>query len=257
MAPTTSAHHRTPWTPRAIAALLERERFGYDRVELGHGLATPGADRSPSIDLVLPASLAGQTVLDIGCGFGSVSFEAERRGAESVTAVDIRAHRIRKARLLGDAQGSHVDFRQADVQGDDLGGPYDLVLMLNVLHHLREPLRALRQAAALTTGRLAIEFPTFADRTFLPNPPEQLYRISADRACLENLAGKPMFATIQQQHRRELDRILTAEGDPRATGNGDVWESYPRFSPMRRDASSTATRWAGPSPRRPVRARGR
>lgn len=73
----------------------------------------------------------------------------------------------------------------------------------------------------------------FADGTFLPNPGEQLYRISTDRACLENLAGKAAFATIQQQHRNELGRVLTAESDPRLRGNGDIWESYPRFSAMR------------------------
>jgi hypothetical protein len=33
--------------------------------------------------------------------------------------------------------------------------------------------------------------------------------------------------------REELDRTLSTTGDPRMSGNVDIWESYPRFSPMR------------------------
>ena len=33
--------------------------------------------------------------------------------------------------------------------------------------------------------------------------------------------------------RVELDRTLTETGDPRMSGNGEIWESYPRFSAMR------------------------
>ena len=57
---------------------------------LGHGVVTPGEDASieklPRFHL--PESFSGKTVLDVGAWDGSSSFEAERRGAARVVAVD-------------------------------------------------------------------------------------------------------------------------------------------------------------------------
>ncbi|MCZ2077343.1 MAG: sulfatase [Bryobacterales bacterium] len=65
------------------------------------------------------------------------------------------------------------------------------------------------------------------------NPSEQMYDIRKDPGCLDNLADAASHAMIRARLREQLDRRLMAEKDPRATGSGDIWESYPRFSPMR------------------------
>jgi uncharacterized sulfatase len=62
-------------------------------------------------------------------------------------------------------------------------------------------------------------------------PAEELFDIRKDPGCLDNLAGKD--AKTLAALRGELDKVLTAQKDPRMTGNGDIWESYPRHSPMR------------------------
>ncbi|MCU0246041.1 MAG: sulfatase [Bryobacter sp.] len=62
-------------------------------------------------------------------------------------------------------------------------------------------------------------------------PAEELFDIRKDPGCLDNLAGKD--AKTLAALRGELDKVLTAQQDPRMTGNGDIWESYPRHSPMR------------------------
>ena len=64
-------------------------------------------------------------------------------------------------------------------------------------------------------------------------PAEELYDIVKDPACTQNLAASAAYAATQKQMRAELERTLTGTSDPRMTGNGDIWESYPRFSPMR------------------------
>ena len=62
----------------------------YHSIDLGHGIVTPGLDdtrhRLPAVGL--PNDLTGVTVLDIGAWDGFFSFEAERRGASRVLAVD-------------------------------------------------------------------------------------------------------------------------------------------------------------------------
>ncbi len=62
----------------------------YHTIDLGNGIVTRGVDDTPLrlARLELPASFAGQTVLDIGAWDGFFSFEAERRGASRVVAAD-------------------------------------------------------------------------------------------------------------------------------------------------------------------------
>lgn len=73
----------------------------------------------------------------------------------------------------------------------------------------------------------------FFDATVLPNPAEQLFDIKADPFCMKNLAADPTHADTRKQLADELEATLRAQADPRILGDGDVFESYPRYSPMR------------------------
>ena len=64
-------------------------------------------------------------------------------------------------------------------------------------------------------------------------PGEELFNIKKDPSCLNNLALDPEFLKITQKYRIEMNKFLKATGDPRANGNGDIWESYKRYSRMR------------------------
>ena len=65
----------------------------YHTIDLGRGIITQGVDDTPLrlARLDLPSSLEGRSVLDIGAWDGFFSFEAERRGASRVVAVDYYA----------------------------------------------------------------------------------------------------------------------------------------------------------------------
>jgi uncharacterized sulfatase len=64
-------------------------------------------------------------------------------------------------------------------------------------------------------------------------PAEELYDIRADPGCLDNLAAHPAHAAVLAGLRERLMDYLAQTGDPRVTGRGDVWETYPRYSPLR------------------------
>jgi len=64
-------------------------------------------------------------------------------------------------------------------------------------------------------------------------PSEQLYNIKNDPGCLKNLAGDPKYQAVKNELRKVLEKNLKAQGDPRMTGKGDIFDSYPRFAAMR------------------------
>jgi len=137
----------------------------FHSIDLGHGIVTPGVDRSARRlrRLGMPASLTGLSVLDVGTFDGFYAFEAERRGGRVVatdTAVwrnpDIGKSGFNLARRV---LGSSVEDREVDVLelSPETVGSFDLVLFLGVLYHLPNPLLALERVASVARGQLIME----------------------------------------------------------------------------------------------------
>lgn len=170
-------------------------------MDLGHGIVTPGRDRSRRklSRLRMPEDLTGRTVLDIGAWDGFFSFEAERRGAARVLAVDKYWSLDNGARRAGfdlarRALGSGVEGREMDVC--DLTpasvGTFDLVLLLGVLYHLPDPLRALKRVASVTGQHLILE--TLVDLTWLKSPAVAFYPASETKGDASNWWGPNVAA---------------------------------------------------------------
>ena len=64
-------------------------------------------------------------------------------------------------------------------------------------------------------------------------PSEQLFDIRKDPGCMNNLAESAAHRATRDSLRARLEKELKATGDSRVSGGGDIWESYPRLSPMR------------------------
>jgi SAM-dependent methyltransferase len=98
---------------------------------------------------------AGTSVLDLGCGTGEFAFAAVARGAR-VVGVDADADAVK---LATDAVPG-ASFRIADVHDlgpvDALSGPFAVVAAMQLLTHVANPLRVLREAsrAAVSGGTL-------------------------------------------------------------------------------------------------------
>ena len=83
---------------------------------------------------------------------------------------------------------------------------------------------------------------------FGKRPEEQLFDVAGDPGCRKNLVGVPAYESVRRSMRATLEKALTDHGDPRLLGRGDLWESYPRFSPMRPELGGFAER-GKPNPR--------
>lgn len=131
--------------------------FWWHTIDLGHGIVTPGIGGSPATlqRLRLPEDLTGKTVLDIGTFDGHFAFEAERRGARRVVAIDHFqhagfpiAHRALQSRVEFHAK-SVMDLAATDF------GTFDIVIYAGVIYHLPNPMESLLRVREVT-GDLAI-----------------------------------------------------------------------------------------------------
>ncbi len=63
--------------------------------------------------------------------------------------------------------------------------------------------------------------------SFGKRPAEELYDLSKDVDCMDNLAARPEYAQKKEALKTELLARLKAQGDPRMFGEGDVFDKYP------------------------------
>ena len=174
----------------ATGATSARERVEaldwYHTIDLQPGLTTPGwFDTRATVGKVpLPASLEGKRCLDVGTWDGFWAFEMERRGAASVTAIDILDEArwdwppewvlrnstygldyLREFKQQGkgfeiahEIIGSSVE--RVDVSVYDLNpgdhGTFDFVFLGSLLLHLRDPVRALAAMRSVTGDEAVI-----------------------------------------------------------------------------------------------------
>lgn len=70
-------------------------------------------------------------------------------------------------------------------------------------------------------------------RSFGMRGEDELYDLRKDPACLNNVASDNAYAAVLGELRGQLLDELSRQGDPRVTGDGDIFETYPRFGRMR------------------------
>ena len=119
----------------------------YDRFVQYRHLVVDALGRHGEAALALAPPLAGQRVLDIGCGFGDTTQRiAELVGAEGeAVGVDVAPRFVEAAaREAADAGIANVSIEVRDVQFDPLGDGYDLAFSRMGTMFFASPVAALR-----------------------------------------------------------------------------------------------------------------
>jgi tRNA (mo5U34)-methyltransferase len=152
---------------------VARFPFWYHKIELPGGVITPGwAPLNPEMYRI-PADLSGKRVLDVGAWDGYWTFEALKRGAREVVAIDDfsdylgfleKDHRkawdtfdfCREALGYDDGRCRRQEMSVYDVGKAELG-EFDTIFLFGVLYHLRHPLLALDRLSAVCRHEIHIE----------------------------------------------------------------------------------------------------
>ncbi len=147
--------------------------YWYHKIELPHGIVTPGWAPINVDAYGVPASLSNRRILDVGAWDGFWTFEGLKRGASQVVAIDDFSDYLgtlessqRKAwetfDFCREALGHdplrcpRFDMSVYDVN-DGLLGKFDTVFFFGTIYHLRYPLLALDRLSAICRDEIYIE----------------------------------------------------------------------------------------------------
>ena len=102
------------------------------------------------------------TVLEVGCAHGQITASIARK-VKQVTAIDIRPEIIEEAKLKVNCE--NVEFKAVDFMFLPEDVSYDVVVLSNVLEHIKHRGRFLRRAAQFG-NKILIRVPSF-DRDWI------------------------------------------------------------------------------------------
>lgn len=193
-------------------------------------------DAANSAGYLLPELASGRSLLDVGCGPGTITVDLARVVAPGrVVGIDAEAAVLDEARrLAAEASLTNVEFKVADVYElpyDDAS--FDVVHAHQLLQHLAHPERALEEMARVCRpgGIVAARDGDYGAFTWFPEVPAldrwlQVYRAVARANGGEPDAGRHLKAWA---HRAGLEPIRCsasawcyAELDDRAWWSG-LW----------------------------------
>ena len=216
--------------------------FWWHSIDLGYGIVTPGhqggikhptGTKNLLGNLKLPDDLRGKSVLDIGAWDGFFSFEAEKRGASRVLAVDnfyrdkLEHTGSQGFEVAKEILKSNVEFQKASVYdlSPEKFGMFDIVLFLGVFYHLRHPLLALERIFSVTKEMLIMEthydpyqgnkntpLATFYENAEINNDPTTFWGFN--KACLLAVLRSVGFKNPEIIY-RYADRIILKAYKPR------------------------------------------
>lgn len=242
----------------AISDRVKGVPFWWHSIDLGLGIVTPG-HKTPEIlrqelDLLRLPMMSGKTVLDIGAWDGFYSFEAEKRGAARVVALDHYVWSMdipamtsywkdckekgivpqqydavpglwqpdvlpgkRGFDLARDVLHSKVSPVVADFTTVDLDtlGTFDITLYLGVLYHMQDPLGCLKRLARVTRELAVIETAAVCVPGFEDRALCEFYESNELNADVSNWWAPSLTALLAMCRAAGFSRVEATSPEPR------------------------------------------
>jgi 2-polyprenyl-3-methyl-5-hydroxy-6-metoxy-1,4-benzoquinol methylase len=154
---------------------------------------------------------AGGSVLDLGCGLGGYSRVLAERGLE-VRALDVVPEYVERARSIG-VEAEVYDGERVPMAD----GSVDTVILLEVLEHLDDPARMLREARRVARRNVLVTTPN-CTQDFGEVPVEFSHMLDVDhkhfftesslRALLDDVFGSSVVEQVAPIDRHLAGKVL-------------------------------------------------
>lgn len=180
-------------------------------------------NRKLTFDVIKPF-FKGNSFLDVGCGQGYFCFQAEDMGFRRIVGYDIKADRHFASTVLAQVYDRNIDFVLGDILNISDKEKFDTIIILNVIHHLQNPLQVFQKLSQLAADVLIIEFVTPSDPKFLSTYVGEAPKNSEPFIGVSILSNQDQMFVFTDE---SLRRILTE--------NSNYFKSIQFFdSPMQR-----------------------
>ncbi|GAA0401603.1 hypothetical protein Acor_38300 [Acrocarpospora corrugata] len=196
---------------------------------------------------LLPHLRPGLSLLDVGCGPGTITVDLATRVGR-VTATEIGEDELDLARAEAAARGQdNIDFAVADVHALDFpDASFDVVHAHQVLQHVADPVQALREMRRVGRpgGIVAVRDSDYDGFTWFPSVPEldewlALYRKLARANGGEPNAGRFLLSWAREAGFKQVTATSStwcfANPEDRAWWGG-MWADRVRASAIARQA---------------------
>lgn len=161
------------YTKEELEQKVKNIPYWYHKIDLPFGITTPGWAPINKDAYRVPADLSGKRVLDIGAWDGFWSFEALKRGAREVVAIDDFSDYLGKLENKDRSAWESFDLCRSalgyapeickrqeltvyELKEEEIG-TFDMVFFFGTLYHLRYPLLALDKISAVCKGAIYVE----------------------------------------------------------------------------------------------------
>lgn len=102
----------------------------------------------------------GERVLEVGCGIGALAYDVAEKAGAFLVGIDLSADNIAQARQR--YAHPRVEYRVGDALRELPDGPFDVVILSNILEHLSErPAFLQRVQRVARPSRILIRVPMF------------------------------------------------------------------------------------------------
>lgn len=201
-----------------------------------HAQRTLVASRTATqwVGFFLPHLRPGMSVLDCGCGSGSITVDlAELVAPGAVVGVDIDGDQLAAARALAVRRGvTNVRFEVASIHALPFAeATFDAALAHTLLMHLREPLQALKALRGVMKpgGVIAVADDDWSTRVMSPADPMVDRLLDLWVRVFEYNGASPFYS-------RHLRHLLLEAGCSRTEGHVVAAEYYGTIEETRRFA---------------------
>lgn len=102
--------------------------------------------------------LGSRSVIDVGCGDGSYTFQLLAHGPSFVLGIDASLPAIEMAKAHQSKRQTNIDFTALNIYDlTQLGRQFDIAIVRGVLHHLHDPERAISLLLSVAKEVIVIE----------------------------------------------------------------------------------------------------